>query len=88
MARVMPRVAHRCSGARILARCTACDGRMHGSDCSTAKAGKLNPAKDCCPARHKQLHDNGQRLGISDSVPMWLPHYGEGRGEFPKEQSC
>ena len=47
--------------------CTVCDGRIHLEGCTSRK----NPAKDCCEARHKKLHDNGQTVGIVDkSVPM------------------
>lgn len=31
--------------------CTACDGRIHRVECTST----VNPAKDCCPARHTKL---------------------------------
>jgi len=55
------------NGRREWPMCTACDGRMHMTGCTTRK----NPKVDCCYLRHKKLHDAGQRVGIYDSsVPM------------------
>jgi len=48
--------------------CTVCNGRIHHPKCTS----KRNKQKDCCPARHKMLHDAGQIFGLSDlSVKMW-----------------
>ena len=48
--------------------CTACGGRMHLPTCTTRR----NKHKDCCPERHKMLHDTGQKRGIVDSsIVMW-----------------
>lgn len=48
--------------------CTACEGRLHMEGCTARK----NKHKDCCPARHKMLHDQGQVRGIVDgSIIMW-----------------
>jgi hypothetical protein len=67
------RQAHLCSNAGEWRHCTACQGRMHQPQCTSRK----DKRKDCCPARHKMLHDAGQVRGIDDSsVIMWNP---EGR---------
>ena len=58
---------HQC-GYGSWALCTVCQGRLHRDDCTTRK----NKLKDCCPARHKMLHDAGQIMGIDDSSRrMW-----------------
>lgn len=50
------------------AHCAACNGLIHNPLCKA----KMNPKKDCCPKRHKALHDSGQITGINDSaVIMW-----------------
>jgi hypothetical protein len=52
------------------ALCTACKGRLHLPDCTS----RMDRMKDCCPARHKMLHDQGHIRGLDDSsVVMWSP---------------
>jgi hypothetical protein len=48
--------------------CTACLGRMHQPECTSRK----DKTRDCCDARHKMLHEQGQTHGIDDSsIVMW-----------------
>lgn len=60
---------HKCNkqdiGQRHLgwSHCIVCEGREHEEGCTV----KRNPKKDCCPARHKHLHDQGITRGITDS---------------------
>lgn len=55
--------------------CIVCDGRIHLPTCTA----KMNKNKDCCPARHKMLHDQGQIKGIFDaSFFMWSEEYPQG----------
>jgi hypothetical protein len=49
--------------------CSVCDGRIHEPGCTA----KMRPAVDCCPARHKTLHDQGQTKGVNDSLG-WHPN--------------
>ena len=59
---------HKCSNHGGWRICTACQGRLHQPDCTSRK----DRHKDCCPARHKMLHDAGQARGIDDSsAVMW-----------------
>jgi len=52
--------------------CTVCDGRIHLPTCTS----RMRKDIDCCPARHKMLHDAGQVRGISDaSFFMWSPEH-------------
>jgi hypothetical protein len=48
-------------------RCTVCDGRLHDQGCTSKRRKEI----DCCPARHKMLHDQGITRGIYDKIPMW-----------------
>lgn len=55
--------------------CPICDGRIHDDGCTT----KRNPKKDCCPERHKMLHDAGNTKGLNDSSYfMWSEDHPEG----------
>jgi hypothetical protein len=55
--------------------CCVCNGRMHLEGCTSRK----DKNKDCCPARHKMLHDAGQVRGIADdSMAMWSSEHPEG----------
>jgi hypothetical protein len=55
--------------------CCVCDGRIHWEGCTS----KRRASHDCCPARHKMLHDNGTTRGISDSsMAMWSKAFPEG----------
>lgn len=55
--------------------CVVCEGRLHQEGCTSRK----NKQKDCCPARHKMLHDQGLVMGIVDSsFFMWTPEYPQG----------
>ena len=48
--------------------CCTCDGRQHDAGCTSRR----DKNRDCCPARHKMLHDAGQVRGIyDDSQAMW-----------------
>ncbi len=48
--------------------CSACQGRIHHQGCRTARLKD----KDCCPARHKMLHEQGHEFGLDDAaVKMW-----------------
>lgn len=59
---------HLCSNFGGWRICTACKGRIHQPECTSRK----DKHKDCCPARHKMLHDGGMTYGIDDnSVKMW-----------------
>lgn len=59
------RGGHKCQPWQI---CSACRGRIHRNDCKA----KMRPAVDCCPARHKQLHEAGHVRGLDDSaLEMW-----------------
>ena len=62
---------HQCGKAangRAWQICTVCDGRMHLTGCTA----RMDPAKDCCTARHKMLFEQGQTVGLNDSSqPMW-----------------
>lgn len=52
--------------------CIVCKGRLHLDGCTSKK----NKHKDCCPARHKMLHDAGNVKGIADdSFFMWSEKY-------------
>lgn len=58
-------------GAGGWTTCIACDGRLHLEGCTT----KRDPRKDCCEARHRRLHEQGQTVGLWDSsVPMLGSH--------------
>jgi hypothetical protein len=66
--------AHRCYGGIVSGRgnawatCILCDGRIHGSDCTA----RVNPAKDCCPARHERMGiptDSAQVRTTKDQTP-------------------
>ena len=55
--------------------CCICDGRIHDEGCTS----KRNKDKDCCPARHKMLHDQGVTRGMYDeSQAMWSPEFPQG----------
>lgn len=64
----MRRQNHKCSNLGGWRICTTCQGRIHEPDCTSHK----DKNKDCCPPRHKVLHDQGQVRGIDDSsIIMW-----------------
>lgn len=67
-------MAHRCNrmgNGREWLICVACEGRMHAAGCTSRR----NPAKDCCEARHVELHNNGCIWGLLDTaVPMLGTH--------------
>jgi len=52
--------------------CTACRGRLHQPDCATVTSGRLDKAKDCCPARHRMLHDQGHTHGLDDTSVLMI----------------
>ena len=57
---------HRCNrtiNGRKWERCAACNGRVYLPVCTTKKHKK----KDCCRARHEDLHASGQTVGVNDS---------------------
>lgn len=65
--------------------CTVCDGRVHLPECTT----NLHPdkLKDCCPERHKMLHDAGQVRGLADSsFLMWTPENPWGKHSPERKQ--
>ena len=66
---------HVCNAHGQWSHCCICDGRIHQEGCTS----RMNPAKDCCPARHKRLHDAGQTRGLlDDSQAMWSPEHPQG----------
>lgn len=68
---------HQCTnpGTNDWSHCCICDGRIHLDGCTS----KRNRQKDCCPARHKMLHDQGHTRGLADSsFLMWTPEHPEG----------
>jgi hypothetical protein len=51
--------------------CVVCEGRIHLQNCTSRR----NPEKDCCLARHKMLHEQGQTKGLIDSsLTMYDPN--------------
>ena len=55
--------------------CCVCDGRIHDNDCTS----KMRKEIDCCPARHKMLHDEGKVRGLFDeSYMMWSEEFPQG----------
>jgi len=49
-----------------------CNGRVHEPGCTSRK----DKNKDCCPERHKMLHDAGHVKGLADdSFFMWHPDF-------------
>ena len=57
-------VRHQCNRmtSRVWTICCQCCGRIHHPGCTT----KLNKHRDCCAARHRMLHAQGQERGIDD----------------------
>ncbi len=56
---------HKCTGYN--GSCCCCEGIIHYPLCTS----KMKAKKDCCPARHILLHEQGQTRGIGDnSLPM------------------
>jgi hypothetical protein len=52
--------------------CVVCEGRIHLPGCTSRR----NRLKDCCPARHKMLFDQGHTRGLDDSsYVMWSPEH-------------
>lgn len=68
------RKRHDCAQALIIngrreawAECATCGGRMHLEGCTSRRDKK----KDCCPARHEMLYQQGHHWGLYDrSQPM------------------
>lgn len=48
--------------------CAACGGRIHNPGCTT----KRNKQRDCCPERHKMLHDQGRTTWNGGNEPMYV----------------
>lgn len=64
---------HKCGNPWLV--CTACQGRIHQSDCATLKSGRLRKNVDCCAARHQMLYDQGHEFGLDDSSISMLEGY-------------
>ena len=55
--------------------CCVCDGRIHLPGCTT----RPRVDRDCCPARHKMLFNQGKLRGLADtSHLMWTPEHPRG----------
>ena len=61
---------HDCTTDGEWAHCTVCNGRIHKEGCTTRRKKQI----DCCPQRHKMLHEQGHVRGLADdSYLMWTP---------------
>jgi hypothetical protein len=70
---------HECAkwsdGSRQWSYCVVCEGRIHMAGCTSRRSA----LKDCCPARHKMLHDSGKKRAIADhSFLMWTAEHTTG----------
>lgn len=68
------RQRHNCA-ADGWSNCCICDGRIHLPGCTS----RMDKRRDCCPERHKMLHDQGQIRGLyDDSQAMWSEEFQQG----------